>query len=49
MEILLLGWLLGLAFGMARHQFVVKPELRRLTAELRAIAAELDNTSLPSK
>jgi hypothetical protein len=34
---------------MARHQFVVKPELRRLTAELRAIAAELDNTSLPSK
>jgi hypothetical protein len=41
MELLLLGWSLGIAFGMARHHFVVKPELVRLTAELRRIAAEL--------
>lgn len=42
MELLLLGWSLGLAFGMARHQFVVKPELVRLTADLRRISAELE-------
>jgi hypothetical protein len=37
MELLLLGWALGLATRMAHHRFVVKPELEKAIAELEAL------------
>jgi hypothetical protein len=41
MELLLLGWILGVGACTAHDYFVIKPKLKRLTDELRAIAAEL--------
>ena len=42
MELLLLGWALGLATGVAHHRFVVKPELDRVIAELHHIKYDLE-------
>jgi hypothetical protein len=42
MELILLGWALGLATGMAHHRFVVKPELEKAIAELRHITYDLE-------
>lgn len=42
MELLLLGWSLGLVTGMAHHRFVIKPELERVIAELNHIKNDLE-------
>ena len=42
MELLLFGWALGLATGMAHHRFVVKPELEKAIAELNHIKHDLE-------
>ena len=41
MELLLLGWILGVGACTAHDYFVIKPKLRRLTEELRSVATEL--------
>jgi hypothetical protein len=42
MELLLLGWMLGVGACTIHDFFVVKPKLKRLTDELRSVAAELE-------
>ena len=42
MELLLLGWSLGLVTAMAYNRFVIKPELERVIAELHHIKHDLD-------
>jgi len=41
MELLLLGWTLGVGVCIAHEYFVTTPELKRLIGKLRTIAAEL--------
>ena len=41
MELLLLGWSLGLVTAMAHQQFVVKPKLKKIIAELNDIKYDL--------
>ena len=47
MELLLLGYILGVGVCIAHEYFVTTPKLKRLKSELRTIAAELrgDTTS----
>jgi len=45
MELLLLGWTLGVGTCLAHDYFVIKPKLKRLIGELRTIAAELRGTT----
>ena len=42
MELLLLGWSLGLVTAMAHHRFVIKPGLERVIAELHRIKYDLE-------
>ena len=42
MELLLLGWSLGLVTAMAHQQFVVKPKLKKIIAELNHIKHNLE-------
>jgi len=45
MELLLLGWTLGVGACLAHDYFVIKPKLKRLINELRSVAAELRPTT----
>ena len=42
MKLLLLGWLLGLVTAMAHQQFVVRPKLKKIIAELYDIKYSLE-------
>lgn len=42
MELLLLGWTLGLLTAMAHNRFVIKPGLERVIAELHHIKHDLE-------
>lgn len=45
MELLLLGYMLGVGVCIAHDYFVILPKLKRLIGELRTIAAELRGTN----
>jgi len=45
MELLLLGWTLGVGVCIAHEYFVTTPKLKRLIGELRSVAAELRPTT----
>ena len=45
MELLLLGYILGVGVCIAHDYFVINPKLKRLIAELRSVAAELRGTT----
>jgi hypothetical protein len=49
MELLLLGWILGVGACIAHDHFVIKPKLKRLIDELRSVAAELDGANPTSQ
>jgi hypothetical protein len=49
MELLLLGWTLGVGVCIAHDYFVINPKLKRLTDELRSVAAELRGDTTPTE
>jgi hypothetical protein len=48
MELLLLGYILGVGVCITHDYFVIKPKLKRLINELRTIAAELLGDTTPT-